>query len=452
MDVAVFALATLVAVGVSLYLFALSRVDELKKNWMEYRCNPIYMPLAGFVGESVSANFTKCTMKGFQDYAGFVMDPLMAQFSIVNDTLGEVTGNMNSMRSMMGEMRGGFLGIVGSVFGKIQNLTSHIQYIMIRMRTLMSRIVGVMITFVYMFFTGVASGESVRNGPIMRTIGFLCFHPDTLISTDNENQPVFLRNVKIGDKLKGDATVTSVYQMSGEGVPMYSLYGTLVSGSHKVKFQKEFIFVRDHPLAKKVRDVYSLMCLNTTTHRIFTPTSEFLDFVENTSTLITNMKSKYVELIYNAQCSPSNLATSHVTGVMATAKVPLEYEDVPIWTVEVGDVLDNGDKVLGIVIHYVDETMYCSLAEGINAAPSTWILKDGSVRMAHTLDTSALVASNERYAVYQLITESNTFPIINSKNERIMILDELQTTDSHIAEVKDTIIMTGRFRGKEVVV
>jgi hypothetical protein len=141
-----------------------------------------------------------------------------------------------------------------------------------------------------------------------------------------------------------------------------------------------------------------------------------------------------------------------VTGVMATAKVPLEYEDVPIWTVEVGDVLDNGDKVLGIVIHYVDETMYSSLADGINAAPSTWILKDGGVRMAHTLDTSALVASNERYAVYQLITESNTFPIINSKNERIMILDELQTTDSHIAEVKDTIIMTGRFRGKEVVV
>jgi hypothetical protein len=452
MDSVIFGLATLVAVGVSLYLFALSRVDELKKNWMEYRCNPIYMPLAGFVGESVSANFTKCTMKGFQDYAGFVMDPLMAQFSLVNDTLGEVTGNMNSMRSMMGEMRGGFLGIVGSVFGKIQNLTSHIQYIMIRMRTLMSRIVGVMITFVYMFFTGVASGQSVQNGPIMRTIGFLCFHPDTLISTDNEKEPVFLRNIKIGDKLKGDATVTSVYHMSGEGVPMYSLYGALVSGSHKVKYQEDFIFVKDHPMAKKAQDVYSLMCLNTSTHRIFTPTSEFLDFVENTSPLVTNMKSKYVELIYNSQTSPSNFATSHVTGVMATAKVPLEYEDVPIWTVEVGDVLDNGDKVLGTAIHYVDETMYCSIAEGINAAPSTWILKNGEVRMAHTLDTSALVASNERYAVYQLITESNTFPIINSKNERIIILDELQTTEPHIAQMKDTIIMTGRFRGKEVVV
>jgi hypothetical protein len=33
-----------------------------------------------------------------------------------------------------------------------------------------------------------------------------------------------------------------------------------------------------------------------------------------------------------------------------------------------------------------------------------------------------------------------------------MILDELQTTDPEIASIKDTIIMTGRFRGKEVVV
>jgi hypothetical protein len=452
MDVAIFALATLVAIGVSMYLFALSRVDELKKNWMEYRCNPIYMPLAGFVGESVSANFTKCTMKGFHDYAGFVMDPLMAQFSIVNDTLGEVTGNMNSMRNMMGEMRGGFLGIVGSVFGKIQNLTSHIQYIMIRMRTLMSRIVGVMISFVYMFFTGMETGGSVMNGPIMRTMNFLCFAPYTLIATDVEDEHVMLSDVKIGDKLKGGAVVTSVYKLKGDGVPMYSLYGTLVSGSHKVKYEGEFIFVRDHPFAKKTTYVPELVCLNTSTHRIFTPISEFLDFVENTSSLVTNMKSKYVEVVYNAQASPENVPTSHVTGVMANARVPLQYEDVPIWIVEPGDILDNGEEVLGVATHYSDETMYCSLANGINATPSTWVLKDGRIKMAHTLKTSAILASNERYAVYQLITESNTFPVVTSNYDRIMILDELQTTDPEIASIKDTIIMTGRFRGKEVVV
>jgi hypothetical protein len=452
MDSAIFVLATLVAVGASLYLFALSQVDELKKNWVEYRCNPVYMPMAGFVGESVTANFTKCTLKGFQDYAGFVMDPLMAQFSLVNDTLSEVISNMDSMRGMMGEMRGGFLGIVGSVFGKIQNLMSHIQYLMIRMRTLMSRIVGVMISFIYMFFTGMESGQSVVNGPIMSTMRFLCFDPDTLICTDKKNEHIFLDEVKIGDKLKGDAIVTSIYNINGMGVEMYSLYGTLVSAYHKVKYQGRFILVKEHPLAKKAKEVPLLVCLNTSTHRIFTPTSEFLDFVETSSPLVTAIKSKYVELMFNGTTDAQNKPTSYVTGMMAETRVPLHYGDLPIWMVGVGDVLDNGEEVLGTVVHYVDETMYCSLSKNLECAPSTWILQDGKISMAHTFERTAAIASNERYAVYQLITESNTFPVLDSFNNRLMIVDELQTTDKSFAKLKDTIITSGTFRGKEVVV
>ena len=452
MDTIIVALATIVAVGTSLYLFALSQVDFLKKNWVEYRCNPIYMPMAGFVGESVTSNFTKCTMKGFQDYAGFVMDPLMAQFSIVNDTMGEVTNNMNSMRTMMGDMRGGFLGIVGSVFGKIQNLTSQIQYIMIRMRTLMSRVVGTMISFVYMFHTGMESGRSVMNGPIMSTMNFLCFSPDTLISTWEKNKTVRLDDIKIGDKLKGDATVTSIYIIKGTGVPMFSLYGSIVSGSHKVRYQNRFIFVREHPLAKPARSVHELMCLNTTTHRIFTPTSEFLDFVENTTPLIVQMKSKFVELLYNGSIDPLNKPTTHTTGVFGDTLIPLEDCYMPIWSIKPGDVLDNGEIVIGIAMHYVDETLYCSIAEGISVAPSTWFLKDGKIKMAHTLNTSCFISVNQRYATYQLITESNTFPVINLKNERYMILDEMQTKDKYFTDLRDTIVTTGRFRGKEVVV
>jgi hypothetical protein len=169
MDIVIVVITTIVSILASTYFFAMSRVEWLKKNWVEYRCNPLYMPVAGLVGQSVTDNFTKCTMKMFHDYAGFIMDPLMAEFSIVNDTLEEVGGAMNSMRSMMGGVRGGFLGIIGSVFGKIQNLMSQIQYIIIRMRTLMGRIVGTLMTMVHVFTTGMDSAQSVANGPIVRT-------------------------------------------------------------------------------------------------------------------------------------------------------------------------------------------------------------------------------------------------------------------------------------------
>jgi phage-related protein len=109
-------------------------------------------------------------MKGFHDYAGFMMDPIMAEFSVVNDTISEVGDAMHSIRGMMGGVRGGFLGILGTVFGKIHNVMSQFQYIIIRMRTLLSRIVGVMMSFLMVFYTGMETGQSVMNGPIMGVI------------------------------------------------------------------------------------------------------------------------------------------------------------------------------------------------------------------------------------------------------------------------------------------
>ena len=167
MDTIIFIIATLVAIGASMYYFALSQVDFLKRNWVKYRCNPIYMPVANLVGDDVFTNFTKCTMKGFHDYAGFVMDPIMAEFDTVGSTVSEIGGALGDIRTTMASMRGGFMGIIGSVFGKIQNLMSSFQYIIIRMRTLLSRIMGVMMSFMLIFYTGMETGQSVVNGPIM---------------------------------------------------------------------------------------------------------------------------------------------------------------------------------------------------------------------------------------------------------------------------------------------
>lgn len=173
MDMIIFGATTVAAIAGTLYLYALGQLDHIKKNWVQYRCNPIYMPLAGFVGQDVFQNFTKCTMKGFHDYAGFMMDPIMGEFAVINETVTEVGGAVQDMRGMMSSTRSGFVGIIGSVFGKIQNTMSSIQYIIIRMRTLMARIVGVMMSFMYVFYTGMETGQSVANGPIMKVINAL---------------------------------------------------------------------------------------------------------------------------------------------------------------------------------------------------------------------------------------------------------------------------------------
>jgi len=323
MDIVIFAITTLVAIITSFYLFGLSRVQYLKQHWAEYRCNPVYMPMAGFVGDSVVSNFTKCTMKGFQDYAGFMMDPIMAEFSIVNDTLSEVGTTMNSMRSMMSSTRNGFLGIIGSVFGKIQNLTSQFQYIIVRMRTLLSRIVGTMLSFVYIFYSGMETGTSVMNGPIGKTVSFLCFDPNTPVVLKS-NRAVSMKNLIVGDVLYTGETVTSVYKVDAKGVDMYYLNGVIVSGNHKVKYEDTFIKVKHHPYANKTENTYPfLSCFNTDTHRIHLRGIEFLDFIESEKIIPSISSGISIEL--------ENGDT-----------LPIEFADI-------GMKLKTGAEIIGIV-------------------------------------------------------------------------------------------------------
>jgi hypothetical protein len=166
----IFIITTLVAICACFYGFALTQIKFLKQNWLEYRCNPIYMPMAGLVGQDIVSNFTSCTMKSFHDYAGFIMDPIMAQFSTVTDTIGELGGAVHDMRQTMSTVRGGFIGIVAGVFGKIHNTMTSIQYIIIRMRTLMARVMAIMTTILLVFNTGLDTANSVNNGPIMKIV------------------------------------------------------------------------------------------------------------------------------------------------------------------------------------------------------------------------------------------------------------------------------------------
>jgi hypothetical protein len=279
METAIVVVATLVAAGASLYMLVMNNIKDLKDNWPIYRCNPAYMPFAGLVGKDPFKNFTDCTMKSFQDYTGFVVDPIMAQFSQVTGVVAQIGGAMNDMRGMMAQTRTGFLGIVGTVFGKIQNLMSQFQYIIVRMRTLMARLVGIMMSFVYIFYSGQQTGASLINGPVGKTMNFLCFDEDTQIKTSS-GKIVYMRDLKLGDLLPNNNTVTSVYSIDGTNVPMYLLDGTKVSGGHKVWYQNTFIPVTQHPDAVRTWDSKNLVCINTQLGEFGIEDHIFMDFTE----------------------------------------------------------------------------------------------------------------------------------------------------------------------------
>jgi len=426
METAVIAVATVVSVCASFYLFALTQIKFLKANWPKYRCNPIYMPMAGLVGQDVTANFTKCTMKGFQDYAGFVMDPIMSQFSLFNSVIGDISSSMNDMRGMMSDVRGGFLGIVGTVFGKIENLMSQFQYIIIRMRTLLARTVGIMMSFMYIFYGGMQTGESVTNGPIGKTISVLCFDGSTMIDM-NDGSSLPISSLQIGSVLKGNNTVMSTYVINGANIPMYTLGPAKVSGSHSVIVGNKYVPVSTHTDAVPTTPSTVLYCINTSKNSIAIGNYQLLDFTENISDHFMNYKRQTVETLYNGSTNPANAVNArgdlYPRGVSAMTLVSLQSGPTVISEVKVGDVLDNGDTVIGLVTHNVQNVSVCALDTGILIHPYVWVYANGNVQAA-----TGTTNYNPSYMLfYHLITGNSMYPILSSTGNRYMILDEIES-------------------------
>lgn len=428
-DIVIVIFITVVSVFSTIYMYVLANIKNLKDNWVEYRCNPIYMPFAGLVGQDVLTNFSGCVMKSFQDYAGFIMDPLMSLFSDMSESVGEIGEAMDDMRGMMADVRGGFLGIVGTVFGKIENLMSQFQYIIIRMRTLLARVVGIMMSFMYIFYGGMQTGESVGNGPIGKTVSFLCFDPLTEIETFY-GEKIPMSSASLGLKLKNGATITSVYMLVGAGVDMYTLDGVNVSGNHKVMFGGTPIPVKQHPLAKPSNSLPILVCIDTSNNRIEINNTEFLDFSEDTKFKKCFTRRNNVEMYYNQCVAEDNkvsvLGHQHIHGVLKDTKIVMWGGNLcSIKDIGLQDVLQDGSIVRGVVYHSSNSSQLCEIAPGIQVHPRVWVFDySGGIRAAPTISKIESGATPTIY--YNLITDSSKFTVANDKGDKFTILDQLE--------------------------
>lgn len=300
MDLVIVTVSTLVALLAVGYVVMVTQMDEIKRNWIRYRCNPIYMPFASFVGVDTAGNFTRCTMKSFQDYAGFILDPLQHMFKLFIDMFKSIADSLENMRVMFNGIRNGFLAIVTMIFGKLANTTASMQYLMIRIRTVFMRVAATMGIMMNMMTTGIKSGESVMNGPVGQTINFLCFAPETPVELESGVMKPIM-HVELGDMLKGGHVVTGTYILAGQNTVLYDYRGTLVTGNHRLANGTRVEDCPDAILTMESRGV--LCCLDTSSGYI--PVGDVLyrdfefDSIENPylSVPLGSMLSKYSTIV-----------------------------------------------------------------------------------------------------------------------------------------------------------
>ena len=186
----------------------------------------------------------------------------------------------------------------------------------------------------------------------------VCFDKNTMMKMADRTMKK-ISEIKVGDDLwyAGDKQnkVTAKLKLLSINNKMYKLDDVIVSGSHRVRHDDSWIFVRDHPDAKLVENYNEpvIYCLNTTCKDFTIGDYVFSDWDEITEEnymLINNyLKSN------NADYKEKDLDKSDIhklfdMGFDEYTYVHLKDRKIAkISCVKLGDILKNGEKVYGLV-------------------------------------------------------------------------------------------------------
>jgi len=253
-------------------MYYFSALTEIKANWAEYRCNPMYMPLS----DNLEQDFTFCVQNMQTSYMGYLLQPLNYLVTNLSSMGGDISKSVNDARSMISNIRSFSTSIFQNIFGVFLNIIIEFQRITINIKDLVGKIIGIMVALMYMVDGSVKTAESTWNGPpgqLTRALGSVCFHPETKIKLKN-GTIANMKDLNLGDVLENGSSVDAIMRIDNKNnKPLFKLPGDIyVTGEHMIldTIQNKYIEVKNHCDAIKQTEITSKIfsCLITSDHTI----------------------------------------------------------------------------------------------------------------------------------------------------------------------------------------
>ena len=232
--------------------------QEIRENWPKYRCNPPYW----IFSEDINKDFTYCVQNTQMNLMGYMMQPFSSLISSLTTVGGEFSENLNGIRTMVSVIRNFISSIVENIFGVFLNLVIEFQRMMLSIKDMMGKTIGIVMTLLYVLDGSLKTMSSAWKGPpgqMVQAIGS-CFHPDTQIYLI-DGQTVAMKDIPLGAQLAGidGGKVFSVmridnkfvskpvkcYRIRGKGVKGADI---LVTGEHYIwdNIIQEYVQVKNY--------------------------------------------------------------------------------------------------------------------------------------------------------------------------------------------------------------
>jgi len=257
-------------------MFLFVSITDIKANWGNYRCNPMYMPLS----DNIEKDFVFCIQNMQTNYMGYLLQPLTYMTSTLSTLAGQFIGNIDAIRTVLSNVRTFATTILSGIFSVLMSIVVSYQKLIISIKDLAGKLIGSMVSLMYIMYGSMMTIQSTWNGPPGKMVRALCFHPETKIRLKNGDVRL-MKDLDLGDVLENDIKIQSIMKMNNlenenklykfekMGVDGDTIY---VTGKHMVFYEKtkKFIYVDEHPMALEQNEVSSdwFSCLITSDHRI----------------------------------------------------------------------------------------------------------------------------------------------------------------------------------------
>jgi hypothetical protein len=261
------------------------------------------------------------------------------------------------------------MGVFEALYLRMQALGRAVHYSFVKTSEIMRKNYGLFIVSLRSAMTVYHTFQSIWKGPIGSVARFLCFDGNTEINILN-GLTKKIKNIKIGDILSKSSKVIGTLEFSSDNVDMYNYNNIIVSGSHLIKENNEWIRIADSDLSKRI-DNYcgaKIYCLITTNNIIEIGDYIFRDYIELNDNYTNSKMKRYIleHLNNNDYNKRINIGSYYTFGFKCDTKIKMTNgKSKSIEDIKIGDNTIDGNvygivKLVNTSNIYTDGTNYFS--------------------------------------------------------------------------------------------
>ena len=391
-SVLIFITITCVVIIIATYCQLMVNAQAIKDDWVNQRCNPKVMPFAGFINkpdnksinEFTAENFSYCTQDILTNLTGEVVQPFQFLTNYLLSIFQGFLESINKIREVMAGIRENMREIAENILHRILNVMIPLQRIFSALMDSLNKTQGVLTASLYTSLGSYYTLKSLLGAivelivkmlivlvgiivglwvipvtwpaaatmsavflsisiPLAIIVGVMtevlnihssaipklkCFDEKTPIIINNS--PVNISQVKIGNKINSTNKILGKIKLMRENEDIYLLGETIVSGSHKVFENNQWIKIKNSKESKLLEEYNKkyIHCLITENKTIEIGDKIYLDWDEKTN---EHQKFNYGGFSPNCILNLINGETKFISEI------------------DPGDLLANGEIVYGII-------------------------------------------------------------------------------------------------------